>query len=151
MAKRRNATTSNDPAPASSTRATSSTADALEQRIVAFAEQLGRLAGTVQAKAEGWLDPEALKQQMSGIRDGAAELIAQLAGGKADDRAADEPARTATPQASRTRSGGKVDAPGKKHRKPTPSDPAVSTARNRVMKMKTPRTRATAGKRRGRG
>jgi hypothetical protein len=33
-----------------------STANALEQRVVAFAEQLGRIAGTVQAKAEGWMD-----------------------------------------------------------------------------------------------
>jgi hypothetical protein len=34
-----------------------STANALEQRVVAFAEQLGRIAGTVQAKAEGWNGP----------------------------------------------------------------------------------------------
>ncbi len=29
------------------------TADAMGQRVVAFAEQLGRIAGTLQAKAEG--------------------------------------------------------------------------------------------------
>jgi hypothetical protein len=36
--------------------------DAVQDRVVAFAEQLGRVAGTVQAKAEGWMD------QRSGIR-----------------------------------------------------------------------------------
>ena len=29
------------------------TADAMEQRVLAFAEQVGRIAGTLQAKAEG--------------------------------------------------------------------------------------------------
>ena len=56
------------------------TADAMEQRVVAFAEQLGRIAGTFQAKAEGWLDREALTKQIASVRDGAAELLEQLAG-----------------------------------------------------------------------
>ena len=33
--------------------------DAMEQRVVAFAEQFGRIAGTFYAEAEGWLDREA--------------------------------------------------------------------------------------------
>jgi hypothetical protein len=32
----------------------------MEQRELALAEQLGRIAGTFQAKAEGWLDRESL-------------------------------------------------------------------------------------------
>ena len=32
--------------------------DAVEQKVVALAEQMGRLIGTVQARAEGWLDPQ---------------------------------------------------------------------------------------------
>ena len=58
-----------------------STANALEQRVVAFAEQLGRIAGTVQAKAEGWMDRETLNEQIAGVRDGAADLLKQLAEG----------------------------------------------------------------------
>ena len=34
------------------------TADAIQQRVGAFAEQLGRIAGTFQAKAEGRMDRE---------------------------------------------------------------------------------------------
>ena len=56
-------------------------ADAMEQRVVAFAEQLGRIAGTLQAKAEGWMDREALNKQIASVRDGAADLLEQLAGG----------------------------------------------------------------------
>ena len=41
--------------------ATGSTVDSMEQKMLAFAEQLGRIVGTVQAKAEGWLDRDALK------------------------------------------------------------------------------------------
>ena len=40
-------------------------AQALESGVVKLAEQLGWFVGTVQAKADGWLDSEALKQQMT--------------------------------------------------------------------------------------
>ena len=56
-------------------------ADAMEQRLVAFAEQLGRMAGTFQAKADGWMDRETLNRQIASVRDGAADLLEQLAGG----------------------------------------------------------------------
>ena len=49
--------------------------------MVAFAEQLGRIAGTFQAKAEGWMDRETLNKQIASVRDGAADLLEQLAGG----------------------------------------------------------------------
>ena len=49
--------------------------------MLALAEQLGRIAGTFQAKAEGWLDREALTKQIASVRDSAAELLEQLAGG----------------------------------------------------------------------
>ena len=51
------------------------TSDQIEQKIVAFAEQLGTLIGTVQGKTEGWLDREALGKELTHIRDGAAELL----------------------------------------------------------------------------
>ena len=45
---------------------------------MAFAEQLGRVAGTVQAKTEGWMDGATLKKEVARVRDGAAELLQQL-------------------------------------------------------------------------
>jgi hypothetical protein len=144
------------------------TADALEQKMMVFAEQLGRIVGTVQAKAEGWLDRDALNAQISTVRDSASELLNQLGGaakaaagspaaalrkiagdpkgrdtgttksgakGKgaatskvsAKGKVASKVKASATSGATNTkgskgRSGGAVDAPGKKHRKPMPSE-----------------------------
>jgi hypothetical protein len=128
---------------------------AVEQQVVAFAEQLGRIVGTVQAKAEGWLDREALKEQISRVRDSASALLEQLGVQKTAPNAT----RTQRPGskntgATRGRSGGAVDAPGKKHRKPTAnvsrqnaSARANAADTSRIAKMKA----ANAGQRRGRG
>ncbi len=142
-----------------------SATDSMENRMLAFAEQLGRIVGTVQAKAEGWLDREALSAQISTVRDSASELLNQLGGaaskqaaasrtasrtrpgtaaestkGGAKGKAAAKPKTSAKGRvaskarasatsgaaaakgAGKGRSGGVVDAPGKKHRKPTPSE-----------------------------
>lgn len=59
----------------------------VEDRVVAFAEQLGRIIGTVQGKADGWLGKDTRKQ-LTAIRDGAASLLNQLGGdaeGGSDD------------------------------------------------------------------
>jgi hypothetical protein len=49
------------------------------------------------------------------------------------------------------RSGGMVDAPGKKHRKPLPSDPDASIADSQAAKMRTAMPMAKTNKHRGRG
>jgi hypothetical protein len=54
---------------------------ATEQRVVAFAEQLGRMVGTVERKTTGWLDMAALSDQLTRIRDGAADLLSHLGSG----------------------------------------------------------------------
>jgi hypothetical protein len=90
----------------------------VEQRVVAFAEQLGRLVGTVESKAEGWLDQKALNSQLTQIRDGATELLNQLGGALAAGRTATNPKKQEKATTSSAgRSGGKVGAPGKTHRK----------------------------------
>ncbi|SRR6266508_378084 len=95
------------------------TSGLVEQRVVAFAEQLGSLIGTVQAKAEGWLDPTALTKELGRIRDGAADLLHQVnrAGTSLRKRVQKQTA------SARRRSRGPVDAPGKRHRKPPPQEP----------------------------
>lgn len=80
MAKRDNATTRTNDDIATTDASGAATADTLEQRVVAFAVQLGRIAGTVHAKAEGWMDSETLSKQIAGICDGATDLLEQLAG-----------------------------------------------------------------------
>jgi len=146
MAKRKSDTTQPDRGTGTSDAPGPTPGDALEQRVVAFAEDLGRIAGTFQARAEGWLDREALTKQLAGVRDGAARLLEQLGGGakKPSTRA---PARRNT----KGRSGGVVDAPGKKHRKPLPSDPGAPQAASQAAKMRTAKTMVKTNRRRGRG
>jgi len=62
--------------------------------------------------------------------------------------------KTPTPPAARGvtegRSGGVVDARGKKHRKPMPTDPGANTADSQAAKMRMARTMIKTGRRRGR-
>jgi hypothetical protein len=126
------------------------TADAMEQRVLAFAEQVGRIAGTLQAKAEGWMERETLNAQIARVRDGAADLLEQLAGGatKASNR---KSGAAGVREGTTGRSGGVVDAPGKKHRKPMPKDPDARLADSQAAKMRTAMTMTKTNRRRGRG
>jgi hypothetical protein len=150
MTKRDRGTTRTDGDTTTTNASAAATADAVEQRVVAFAEQIGRIAGTLQAKAEGWMDREALTRQIASVRDGAAQLLEQLAGG-----AAKAPARERAVAAplgkTRGRSGGVVDAPGKKHRKPLPPDPEARIVDSQAAKMRTARTMVKTSRHRGRG
>ena len=150
MAKRDNETTGTNGATTTTGASGVTTADAMEQRVLAFAEQLGRIAGIVQTKAEGWMDRDALTKQIASVRDGAAKLLDQLASSttKASDRS---PAAAAALGKAGRRSGGVVDAPGKKHRKPIPTDPGATIADSQAAKMRTAKTMVKTNRRRGRG
>ena len=149
MVRRDNEITRTNGAMKTTAASGATTADGMEQRVLAFAEHLGWIAGTFQAKAEGWMDRDALTKQIASVRDGAAELLEQLAGGttKASRR---NPAAAALGKA-RGRSGGVVDAPGKKHRKPMPADPRTNVADSQAAKMRTAKTMVKTNRRRGRG
>ena len=125
------------------------TTDAMEERVVAFAEQLGRIAGTIRTKTEGWMDRERLHKQIASVRDGAAHLLEQLADATKAPR--DNPAAAAARRGNKGRSGGVVDAPGKRHRKRTPTDPDANTADSQAAKMRTARTMEKTNRLRERG
>jgi len=110
-----------------------STAESMEQRVLAFAEQIGRIYGTVQAKAEGWLDREKLNAEIESIRDSATDLLAQIgakkpAAGKSAGQArtvkgstattrpvkSARPAEGAAPAPKRAAAGRKAAVGGKK-------------------------------------
>jgi hypothetical protein len=76
MAKRTTSGTSGGPTTGGARSA--SGGDSAEDRFLALAEQLGRIVGTMQAKAGGWLDRDALMQQLSQVRDGATHLLEQI-------------------------------------------------------------------------
>jgi len=155
MAKRNNkATTATATSTATSKRQTKTgTTGTVEDRVLAFAEQLGWMAGTIQTKAEGLMDREALQKQITAVRDGATSLLQQLAS-SATTRvrgAKKKSAPAAAPKRNAGRSGGVVDAPGKKHRKPAPADPGVTRAKSQVAKLQAATPMAKTYQHRARG
>jgi hypothetical protein len=101
----------------------------MERQVLAFAEQLGYVAGSLQNRAGGIVDRATLSRQITSVRDGAKRLLDQLSSGVAS-RVGRRRAPAAKP-VRKARSGGMVDAPGKKHRKPAPAGPPASAARMR--------------------
>jgi hypothetical protein len=126
----------------------------MEQRVMAFAEQVGRMVGTIQRKADGWKDHATLNTQIAGVRDRASQLLAQLASAATTVRGKVKKKKKSPAAARRTaagRSGGTVDAPGKKHRKPSPAGPSASTVKTQTTKRRTAKTMAKTNRLRGRG
>jgi hypothetical protein len=145
---KRNSPTSPNRETTTSTASGVTMEDPIEQRVVAFAEQLGRMVATIQAKAEGWMDRETLNRQIASVRDGAANLLEQLADAT---KATKTSAAVAARGGNKGRSGGTVDAPGKRHRKPAPNDPQANVARSQANKLRTAKTMEKTSRRRGRG
>ncbi len=115
----------------------------LNSRALALAEQLGRMAGTLAGTTESLLDRTALTDQLAQVRDGASELLNSLTGGTGTPSA---PARPARPGLSRgARAEDPAHAPGKRHRKPSPSVRGAKKSDSRIPKM---RTAAAARRRR---
>ena len=133
------------------TRARKGAADHLEAGIVALAEQLGRIVGTVQAKSDGWMDRDALSAQMAGVRDGAADLLKQLSGKVTGRLRKTAPVRKGPARVAKGRSGGVVDAPGKKHRKPVVTATPRNVVRSQDAKVRDAMPMSKTPRRRGRG
>ena len=148
MAKRDNRTTQTSGSTTATKASRAQTAGPMDQRVVAFAEQIGRIAGTLSARAETLMDRAALNKQIASVRDGAADLLEQLAGGAATT---EQKMPAAAAPGALGRSGGMVDAPGKKHRKPMPADPGANIVDSQAAKMRTAKTMVKTNKRRGRG
>ena len=124
-------------------------ANSVEQRLTTFAEQLGRMAGTIHAKAEGWMDGETLSKQIASVRDASAQLHDQLRGGTTATEK--QSAIATTRRQNKGRSGGVVDAPGKKHRKAAAAGASAKVANSQAAKLRAAKTMAKTNRRRGRG
>ena len=61
---------------------------AFETQAVALAEQLGKIAGTIEGTAEQWLNRPGIAEQLTRVRDSATQLLESLAGGAAKGRKA---------------------------------------------------------------
>ena len=62
------------------------TPSAFEDQAIALAEQLGRIAGTIEGTAGQWMNRQALSEQLTRVRDSASQLIDSLAEGAAKGR-----------------------------------------------------------------
>jgi hypothetical protein len=124
--------------------------DGLEERVLVLSEQLGRISGTVQAKTAGRMDGDALKKELARVREDAADLLRQLTA-DAPEIAESRPLAGVAIRRSRGRSGGIVDAPGKKHRPPMPIDPGANRAGSQGAKMRAAKTMVKTSRHRGRG
>ena len=124
-----------------------SASELVERKLVAFADQLGLLVGSVRAKGERWLDRTMLTTELGRIRDGAADLLAHLH--REDTARQETPATPKAASVARPRRGA-VDAPGKRHRKPQPQerlDKQMGEPRGKQMGQKN----FKSGRRSGRG
>jgi hypothetical protein len=131
------------------------TSDTVEPMVIALAEQLGTFLGLVQARAEGWLENKELRRQVTQIRAGATRLLNRVNSTAAEVRKSVTPAAKKSKAKSaaasgKGRSGGTVDAPGKRHRKPPPQE-SVNKRMGEKTGKQAGQKEFRAGKSRGRG
>ena len=114
----------------------------LGEQAIALAEHLGRIAGTFEGKAESWLNQKQLADQLTRVRDGAAQMLEGLAMGVAKGRKlaqagrgkAKQPKRA--PAASARQAADPAHAPGKRRRKPAPSTPGLKKSDETIPKAR---------------
>jgi hypothetical protein len=150
MTKRTHSATRGNSTTAPSTSSGTPRADVLEERLAEFAEHLGRIGGTVHAETAGWMDGDVLKKELARVRDGAADLLQRLTP-HAAVVAEKRPTAGTAAKRSRARSGGIVDAPGKKHRPAMSTDPGANRADSQAAKVRAAKTMVKTPRRRGRG
>jgi hypothetical protein len=105
----------------------------LGEQAIALAEQLGRIAGTIEGTAESWLDTQRLTAQLTRVRDGATQMLESLTGQLTKRRKASKPQHV-TPK---MQAADPAHAPGKKRRKPAPTLKGVKKSDERIPKLRT--------------
>lgn len=114
----------------------------LNSQALALAEQLGRIAGTLEGTAEAWLNKAQVTDQLTKVRDGATQLLNTLAGAAATGRRAVQGKSAPAPapnRSTRRTAGAGADpahAPGKKHRKAAPTVRGVKHSDSTIPKAK---------------
>ena len=106
----------------------------LGEQAIALAEQLGRIAGTIEGTAETLMSRQALTDQLTRVRDSATQMLEALTGATA------KPRKSKNKKPSRAASAQQADpahAPGKRRRKPAPAMKGVKKSDERIPKMRT--------------
>ena len=104
----------------------------LGEQAIALAEQLGRIAGTIEGTAESWMNRQQLADQLTRVRDGATQMLEGLTAGVAQGsqgwcqrqcagRRSEAKSVRSLLRPLRARQADPAHAPGKRRRKPAPS------------------------------
>jgi len=108
----------------------------LSEQAIALAEQLGRIAGTIEGTAETWMNRQKLADQLTRVRDGATQMLEDLTAGVTKGRKASKATGAKAPAAG-ARQADPAHAPGKRRRKPAPTLRGVKKSDERIPKMRT--------------
>ncbi len=81
------------------------TASDLGAQAIALAEQLGRMAGTIEGTAESWLNRQQLADQLTRVRDGATQMLEGLTAGAQRGRTAATTAVSKVPVPAKAAAG----------------------------------------------
>ena len=106
----------------------------LGEQAIALAEQLGRIAGTIEGTAETLMSRQALTDQLTRVRDSATRMLEGLTGGTAKRRKAKNKKKPS--RAASARQADPARAPGKRRRKPAPTMKGVKKSDQRIPKMR---------------
>jgi hypothetical protein len=117
--------------------ATSDTLKNLEQKVIAIAEQLGRIAASAQEKTNAELNRPAFWSELAEIRSRASTLLERVRTSSNDGDGVREQSRA------------KVAAPGKKHRRAPEAVHGVKHSDELISKALTTRRRRNARPREG--
>ena len=107
----------------------------LSEQAIKLAEQLGRIAGSIEGTAEAWLERQQLTEQLARVRDGAESMLGALMREAQRSRAQKKSASAKTPQARQA--SDPAHAPGKRRRKPAPTMRGVKKSDTAIPKLKT--------------
>ena len=123
----------------------------LGAQAIALAEQLGRIAGTIEGTAESWLNRQKLAEQLTRVRDGATQMLDGLSAGAERGRKAasaavsrvrskpvrnKKKAKNAKPVAAASAERNPAHAPGKRRRGPAPSTPGLKKSDETIPKAR---------------
>lgn len=110
----------------------------LGEQAIALAEQLGRIAGTIEGTAESWVKQRKLTEQLTRVRDSATRMLEGLNGPATKGRKAAKAKKAKGASAATTRQAADPSrAPGKRRRTPAPTLRGVKKSDERIPKLRT--------------
>src|SRR5688572_19834090 len=113
-------------------------ASELGEQAMALAEQLGRIAGTIEGTAESWMNQRKLADQLTRVRDSATRMLEGLSSAAAKGRKGAKAKKAKGARAATTRQAADPSrAPGKRRRKPAPTLHGVKKSDERIPKLRT--------------